>query len=188
MKIRYITPLSLLAITLTAALSLSNMPSSNASNPEEEIGKIYVEFETILNSKNEPEVIMDFLHKTIDQNATFSVEISNNETSNSQKTKSKLTKADYINSYLYGPRMVENYNIEINAEVTKSLPSEGLWMYRTTFIETGNIKDINNLNAKPRPFASITSCDTIHGYNAGKKAISLKESNCVTQISYEQEV
>lgn len=182
-KILTLTALSVLGLTIMGSLTYAE-----SATAEEKIGKIYKEFATILNDQGQPEAIMDFLHEKVAQDANFTMKISNPDEDNGKGTQAVLSKADYINSYLYGPRMIDGYNVSINVESTESLPEKGSWVSRVTFVESGSIKSPYDIKVKPRPFSSFTTCDSVHGFEDGKKNLVVKQANCFTEIFYEQEV
>lgn len=180
--------LTIAAVPVMALTIMGGLTYAESTSAEEKIGAIYTEFASILNDQGQPEAIMDFLHEKVDQDANFTMKISNPDAGQAQDTESVLTKADYINSYLYGPRMVQNYKVSINVENTESLPEKGSWVSRVTFVESGNMRTPYDVTVKPKPFSSFTTCDAVHGFAEGKKDLVVKQANCFTEIFYEQEV
>lgn len=177
------------ALTLAAMSGIFFMSMSSQASTDHAENKIrenYKLFADILNAKAEPEALIDFMHSSISQDAEFLMDISNAEGPSKQNTEAVLSKADYINSYLYGPRMVKGYNIQINVENVEALGDNSEWVSKVNFVESGAMQDIQDVRHRAKPFTSYTSCATVHGYE--DDSFVLIKATCRTEILYEQDV
>lgn len=144
-------------------------------------------FSKILNAKSDLETLLKFLHEKIDSDAKITMKINNPETKDADTIEMNLSKADYINSFLYGPRQVKSYKAEIktlkvdidsNAETIKT---------KDMITESGIMLNPHDYQDKGRPFTSYTSCQSEHTVLESGD-IKLTNSQCQTDIRYEEAV
>lgn len=185
------------AITITLALitglilvaaSLNNA-SATLQNQDivTQIKEDNEQFSKMLNNKNNPEALMQFLHNKVDNDAEIVMNINNPEIKEAGEIEMKLTKADYINSYLYGPRQVRNYQASIKTldvnvdEASKAVTTKEM------MTESGFMMNPNDYQDKGRSFTSYTSCTSKHDVTEDGD-IRLKHSTCHTDILYDEAV
>ena len=144
-------------------------------------------FTKMLNAKSDPEALMKFLHEKIDNDAKIVMKINNPEAKDAGVIEMKLSKADYINSYIYGPRQVKNYHASIKTlKVDVDADSESITT-KEMLTESGIMLNPHDYQDKGRPFTSYTSCESSHVVSETGD-ITLKRSNCHTDILYEESV
>lgn len=144
-------------------------------------------FAKMLNAKSEPEKLMQFMHKTIDNDAQIKMTINNPELEDAGVMEVKLSKADYINSYLYGPRQVKNYRADIQTVNVEVDESSNVVKTKDILIESGIMLDPRDHQAKGRDFTSRTTCESKHTLDENQD-VQLEASVCHTDIQYPQSI
>lgn len=145
------------------------------------------EFTDLLNAKADPEDLLKFLHEIIDNDAEIFLSINNPEIKDAGLIEMKLSKADYINSYLYGPRQVKNYHADIKTlEVDVDAEKQEV-KTKERMTESGIMLNPNDYQDKGRPFTSYTTCESHHAVNE-EGSLTLQRSKCHTDILYEEAV
>lgn len=178
------------AITFTAAILWSQnavMALDPAAQARQEIEANLAKFETILNEKQDPMVLLDFLHETIDNGAEIKMTINSPSENTGAPSDMVLNKADYINSYLHGPRRIQNYKADIQTLSVSVNAETQIVKSRELFIEQGTAKDPMDVNALGQDFTSRTVCESEYNQDENSRLI-LKNSVCHTDILYEQNV
>lgn len=176
-----------MAVLSAFALSQHTLARGSAVDVKGKIVGNFETFETILNAKAAPEVLMDFLHETISHSAEFHVLVENTEIQGKAPEQIKLDKADYINSYLYGPRQIEDYKADIKVlDITLSDDSKAA-SSKEILTERGMMKDPMNPDDYARGFVSRTQCQSDYVMNDAQEPV-LETSVCHTQIMFEQGV
>lgn len=174
-------------IIFTAAISAMKQADATLQN-QEIITKIRdknTQFSALLNAKADPEDLMKFMHETIDDNAEIYLSVNNTDMNQAEALEMKISKTEYINSYLYGPRQVKNYHADI---LTLKVDVEGEQVKTKEIItETGVIMNIHDYQDKGRDFTSRTTCESQHEIVKGGK-LSLTHSKCHTDILYDEAV
>ena len=171
-------------LTIALGFTLTTSAYAGTENTEQKIRESFQNFSSILNEKSAPEELIKFLHESIKQDAEFKLVI-NNPQINSNASEETLTKADYINSFLYGPRTIQNYNMDIKVKNISKQDSGNKWISNVVYIESGDMKT-NYSSAPGKPFTSITSCEVTHILE--KSNPLLDSATCKTQILAEQDV
>lgn len=143
------------------------------------------QFSALLNAKSDPKDLMEFLHSTIDENAEIYLSVNNTDMKQAEAIEVKVSKADYINSYLYGPRQVKNYHVDI---MTLKVDVDGERVKSKEILtETGVIMNLHDYQDKGRDFTSRTTCESEHAIVEGGE-LSLTHSKCHTDILYDEAV
>lgn len=180
---------AIFSVSMMAVAAFHNSADANnwGKNIAKEIENRHQTFEAKLNAQNDPEGLMEFLHETISQSAKITMEIHDDAAPIDQPLAHKLDKADYINSYLYGPRQIDNYradlktvDIQIDAQ-TQTVKSEEL------LTETGRTRVPPGVKGKAQDFTSRTECESIHGLD-DNDALVLMYSKCETDIIVDQAI
>lgn len=184
-SLKHIAAFTILGTALGVSLASAKEPAQ--IDKAEEIKSYYAAFENILNEKGNPEKLMDFLHKSVSQDAKFSLEVHNPD-QNQAAPDMILDKAEYINSYLYGPRQIRNYKVQIKTMNVEWDEKAQAGTSKEIFLERGlTINPKDPLHSRGRAFTSQTSCTSVHGLNDQDQLV-VKNSACKTEIFYEQEV
>ena len=144
-------------------------------------------FTKMLNAKSNPEALLQFLHNKVDNDAQIVMSINNPEIKEAGDIEMKLTKADYINSYLYGPRQVKNYQASIKTLEVDVDTDNSAVKTKERLTESGMMLNPNDYQDKGRPFTSYTTCESQHSVDE-EGDIKLKSSKCHTDILYEEAV
>ena len=143
------------------------------------------QFSALLNAKSDPEDLMKFMHESIDENAEIYLSVNNTDMKQAEALEVKVSKSEYINSYLYGPRQVKNYHVDI---MTLKVDVEGEQVKTKEILtETGIIMNLHDYQDKGRDFTSRTTCESQHEIVKGGK-LSLTHSKCHTDILYDEAV
>lgn len=144
-------------------------------------------FAEILNAKDDPEVLMEFLHNKVDHAAKIEMSINNPDINDAGPIKVNLGKADYINSYLYGPRQVKNYQASIKTVKIDVASDKQTVQTQEVMTESGIMLNPHDFQDEGRPFTSYTNCESEHNVS-DKGEVTLKSSKCHTDILYEEAV
>lgn len=176
-----------LFITISVGLCAYGHASAHQNNEDgfaTTIETHYKKFETMLNTQATPETMIEFLHNAIDNNAKIHMVISNHDTANTDKTEIEISKADYINSYLYGPRQIGNYHADVKVSDIKINKQNKTASATETLTETGYVQNPKNYEDKGDEFTSQTVCTSHYSFDKNQAPV-LKASNCKTDISSE---
>lgn len=178
-----------LVISIIAIAGTLNKAAAKLQNQDivEKIQQDNAKFTKILNAKADPEALMEFLHNKLDNDAKIEMSINNSEMKDAGVIEMKLSKADYINSYIYGPRQVKNYHASIKTiEIDVASDKENVTT-KEMMIESGIMLNPHDYQEQGRPFTSYTSCES--QYNVTEDGnVMLKTSKCHTDILYEEAV
>lgn len=189
MRLVLILFLSVLCLIVMAALQFGPNAANAAIDAEDRIAANFKTFETLLNEGDAPEKLMTFLHETISNEAEFRVRISNEAAAGQGQGANDVTlnKADYINSYLYGPRQVEDYQAQIEVlDITMDKGSQRAHS-QEVLVERGYMRNPAKPNDYSQGFVSRTACQSEYTINAKQKPV-LEKSVCKTDIAFEQGV
>ncbi len=171
---------------LALALSQPANGTTKTKDVETRISQDFEQFESLLNQKQNPEALVEFLHSIIDQDAKFEMTVRDYQDRNAQSTKMVLGKADFINSYLYGPLQVANYKADFKTlKVSKN--GDNTLTSTAIFTERGRMLDAQDPTKYGPEFVSETVCVSTHGVESDER-VTLKGSSCKTDIIYEQSI
>ncbi|MBL4804825.1 MAG: hypothetical protein JKY71_08165 [Alphaproteobacteria bacterium] len=183
---RYIV-LSICIVISSLVFAPLSTATGNTGNEEltQQVTQDFERFETLLNQKQDPQQLLEFLHGIIDQDATFEMTVRDYQSKTAQDTKITLHKADFINSYIWGPRQVAGYQadfktLKVNKTDDKTLTSTAI------FTERGRMMDMQDPSKQGQDFISETVCVSTHGIEKAK--VTLKGGTCKTDIVYEQAI
>lgn len=174
-------------IVFLAAVGMINQADATLQNQDViiKVRENNAQFSALLNAKANPETLMKFLHNTIRDDAEIYLSINNTEMKQAAPVEMKISKADYINSYLYGPRQVKNYHADIT---TLKVDVDGARVKtKEMLIESGTTMNPHDYQDKGRNFTSRTTCESEHTVNENGN-IALKRSKCRTDILYDEAV
>jgi len=161
----------------------SNAKTNVIAQKVKDKNKVFVQ---ILNAKSSPEDLLKFMHDSVDEDAVIKMTVNDPEQKVPQMT-FQLSKADYINSYLYGPRQIKNYHADLKTTNVEYDHLSHTIKAKETLIESGITQDPHNHRNTGRNFTSQTICDVEHGINKAD-GITLKSSECETHIFYEEDI
>lgn len=177
-------------LTLGACLTALITPTLgfgyNAPDYKAQIQNNLKTFEQILNNPQaEPEKLMEFLHNTIAKDAKFSMTINVPDAPMKGPASHEIGKAEYINSFLYGPRQIQNYKANIKTKDVQVDRTTGVVIAESVMTEQGTVKKKAGEKIFNEGFTSTTTCrsEYVQGENQG---LVIKASDCTTQISTEQ--
>ncbi|NCT41354.1 MAG: hypothetical protein GW778_06820 [Alphaproteobacteria bacterium] len=184
---KHITIKAITLISILTILPISTLNSANAKRDViSQLKENNAQFSQILNAKSDPEILLDFLHNKIDDSADITISVKNPQINNAGAIEMKLTKADYINSYLYGPRQVKNYHADIKTLNAKMDDETNTLNTKEILTESGTMLNPHDYADPGRPYSSITACESQYSVESGQP--TLKKATCKTQIAYEEAV
>lgn len=138
---------------------------------------------TAMNANKQEIPAVKFLHNYISDDAEFEIKVNNTTAPKSVQNQTiEMNKTEYINSYIQGTDLIDNYNFDIKTLDTKYLPEKDIFVSNEILTETGTALNPYNLSEKGRDFISKTKCSTFHRLREGK-LISIG-ANCKTDVSY----
>ena len=181
------TALTILSATLISAAIVPNL--ANANFPHKHAGQQLQDnvkkFEQLLNVQDNPETLLEFLDTTVSNDVTIQMTIKNDAESQ-PPAEVTLTKADYINSYLYGPRQVDNYQAKVSAQIVHIDQDAEVLVSKETLIETGTMKPPLNAKEAPMDFTTLTLCENQYSI-APTQDVVLESSKCKVNIKIEED-
>lgn len=189
MSSKTITIILALVISIIAMAGTFNKADATLQN-QEIVAKIQqdnAKFTKILNAKADPEALMEFLHNKIDNDAKIEMSINNPEIKDAGSIEMKLSKADYINSYIYGPRQVKDYHAIIKTIKIDVASNKENVTTKEMLTESGTMLNPHDYQDQGRPFTSYTSCESEYNVTEDGNVV-LKNSKCHTDILYEEAV
>lgn len=137
----------------------------------------------LLENKTSIQDAITFLHEHISNDAVFEVSMNNETMPKEMLGQSiKMDKAAYINSFIQGTHLIENYKVSIKTLDIKISNDNKTAISQEIMTEEGLSLNPYNLQEKGKPFISTTSCTTLHKLD-GEKAISIK-GKCHTDMSF----
>lgn len=180
----------MLFIALTALMPLLAFNIAQAKNtPQNMQTQIQTNaktLETLLNVQNDPEQLLSFLDNIVSNQAEIHLTI-NNDAHNLEPAKVKLTKADYINSYLYGPKQVEDYKAKIQTQIMHVDYDAKILVSKEALLETGTMKTAPAQKTQGDAFKTLTICES-HYKISTEKHLKLETSTCEVNINIEESV
>lgn len=177
--ITFCTIAALICICMGGAMAREN-------NLMKQVEQTYSTFETMLNEGNQPQELMAFLHDTISDDAAIEVTISNPSAPAGAPDEMTLSKADYINSYVYGPRTVDGYAVQIKTAEIGNDKAQNTVTTRDTLTERGTVKNPMDPQDKGKDFISRTECQSTFAGKDGHAV--LQSATCHTSIAFETDV
>lgn len=184
---RLLTTIFIAGILILSTFASKNVEARNQTQTiEEKVKRTASTFEAMLNAKSDPEELMEFMHNTISNDVQITLIINSPEEKQTTEIERKLTKAEYINSYLYGPRQVENYHASIKTMDINVGADNKTVTSKEIMTESGTIKNPHNYKDKGREFISRTVCNLQRTLDSRDNLI-LQLSTCKTEISYPEE-
>ena len=153
---------------------------------EQKVKDSFSTLETLLNKPQSPEKLLKFLHESVDDTAKIRMTVSDEQAKETSNQNMVLDKAQYINSYLLGPRHIENYRMHITDVKIQDASDPQMLMVQSTQVESGRMLDLYDYNKKGPNFKNETTCVSVYTLGDAQQAV-LKDSACTTKIIYEQE-
>lgn len=183
---RYVL-LSICVVASLLVLAPAAIATGNTGNNDltQQVTQDFERFETLLNEKQDPEKLLEFLHGIIDQDATFEMTVRDYQDAGKLDTKITLHKADFINSYIWGPRQVADYHADFKT-LNVSKNQDNTLTSTAVFTERGRMMDVQDPTKQGQDFISETTCVSTHGIENSK--VTLKSGTCKTDIVYEQAI
>ncbi len=130
--------------------------------------------------KRDPKETINFLHSNISENAEFNIQVNNPMAQTTQTKQSfKMSKADYINSFITGMHYVDKYDVDIKTSDIQISKDQKTATVIEVMIEEGTILNAQNLSNPGLPFLSTTTCTKIYKIEAGK--MQSNQAFCKTQ-------
>ena len=179
-----LTIISFLLIAFASIVSHKVAHASLSVNDEKSVRDHYVKMEKVLSNRRDHEALVSFFHTAIHDEASFEMTFSNPAISKGQQTNLKMTKQDYINSFLVGSAQVHDYSAVVEPLEIKS---EGSTITALSLLkERGYVLNPQDQSALPQYFESQTLCKSEHVEDNG--AIQVVDSHCKTNVSYESAI
>ena len=143
-------------------------------------------FESLLNQKSDERALINFMHNAISHNADIHVSVDRPQTMHPVPESLKLSKEDYINSFVLGPRMIQNYHASITQSDFRYDAAKGIVHVKETLKETGLQPNPQNVNDSGQDFETITACAATYTVTGNEPLLT--SSDCKTVIAFEQGV
>ncbi|MFK7840231.1 MAG: hypothetical protein AB8B83_07860 [Bdellovibrionales bacterium] len=169
---------------IAAALSLN--PAGAKLDAISQVKSNNAEFSQILNAKLDPEVLLDFMHDKIADDAKITISVKDPKNKDAGEIEVKLTKTDYINSYLYGPRQVKDYRADIKTMDIEVDEKTNTLKAKEILTESGIMLNPFDYQDPGVPYTSYTSCEAEYKIESGEP--TLQQTTCNTQIAYQESV
>ena len=162
---------------------LTFIPNAQSASPSgESLKASYKKMEDVLQNRQNPQELINFMHDFISEEASFRVAVQN-PTMKDQNSRAEfeISKADYINSFLQGARFIEAYDVEVRDIKVLDQTDELIWVEHV-MIERGVMKDPKSLKKAGQNFTTKTICRSQHA----PQSYQILDSHCATSVQLEQ--
>ncbi len=144
----------------------------------------YTKLEKLLNDRSSYTEKIKFLHNHISEDALFRLTVTNPTAAQSGKSPvMEMNKQDYINTYIQGPRFVDNYQMDIKTTGFEYNREKHHAFSLDVITESGTMMSKMN---DGKAFVSRTTCRTRHEMQ--QNTLVATASECHTAISFEEHV
>lgn len=167
------------------AMAQDSVIASLSQSSEQNVRQYYDDMERVLSDRMNYESVMKFFHEGVNDNASFMMSVENPSLSDAQKGQSfKMTKQDYINSFLIGSAGVRDYAVSVEPVQVQRVGDHVQSV--SVLKERGYVENTSDVAALPQYFESSTVCHSRHKENEG--SMQLVESACKTTIANESSI
>ena len=175
----------LLILLPTVSMAQDAFIASLRQDPEQSVRQYYHDMERVLSNRMEYDAVMKFFHQGVNDQASFTMTVDNPSMTSAQQGQSfKMTKQDYINSFLIGSAGVRDYSVSVEPVNIRAIGDEIQSV--SVLKERGYVENPSDFAALPQYFESRTVCHSQHKDNNG--TVQLTESECQTTISHESSI
>ena len=141
----------------------------------------------LLNDRQNPAGSTQYLHDHISENAKFDLTVTNPAMPQIASDQTiKMSKQDYINSYIQGPTFITDYRIDIKTTSFTYDEKTGEARSKDIITERGTVQSHRPDAKKGKDMVSTTICNTVHTLKDGKVATT--GAKCHTDVSFEESV
>lgn len=175
-----------LAACATGTYASANSPEQTApeQTAEEKILQSKENLEDLLSHKEKINDLSAFLHTAIDKDAAIMVQTIEPGAGNAAPKTIELSKTDYINSYVYGPRAIKDYRVDIQITDFEFDAQNNVVKTHEVMTESGTKLDPWNYKAPGVQFTSKTKCTS--SYSLKTQTPKLSGSDCKVVILQEE--
>ncbi len=157
--------------------------------PEEAVEETLIQskknLEDLLTHKEKLDDLSAFLDSSIDQDVAIIIQTIE-PGAGSPSPEVELSKADYINSYVYGPRAIKDYLVDIEITDFEYNASQNVATTQEIMTESGLRLDPWDHKAPGIQFTSKTKC--VSSYTLEAQTPKLASSDCKTVILEEEDI
>ncbi|MEM6812450.1 MAG: hypothetical protein AAF549_08280 [Pseudomonadota bacterium] len=169
---------TLVTLLLFVVMTINTPSFSHAGeqNIETLITQKNNEMEALL-SKRDPRETIQFLHEQVKEGAVFNIEYRNEFMPENKADSIQLDKKDYINSFIQGTNLIDNYSVEITTQqvainnnriIAKEITQEEGTMLDPVTLDNGI------------PFVSKTTCITEYVIENNQN-LKTQNGHCITE-------
>ncbi|MCK6418477.1 MAG: hypothetical protein L6Q57_06010 [Alphaproteobacteria bacterium] len=173
-------------LAVLATLTSHSFQARGASVDLEALRGVYQRWERVMNvPRTERAQAIRFMHEIIADQAQFVVKVSNPAFKTADVENLKLTKSDYINSFVQGTNFVDNYHVAFQTlDMTED--GQGGAQAQILITERGIMKDPYALQRPGQAFESRTLCQTSH--NKTEHGYVLTGGTCASTVALEESI
>ncbi|NCO02657.1 MAG: hypothetical protein GW903_00515 [Alphaproteobacteria bacterium] len=180
----------LLTIVTLIGLTIGSSLQTQASTAPDYLALISEKNKTmssLLEDRSNMQETITFLHQHISETATFEMSMSNTTMPKDMLQQNiKMSKADYINTFIHGTHYVDDYEVSIETIAVQPANDGKSVISQEIMTEQGVALNPNDVKEAGKAFISTTKCITTHKIE-GEKAVAV-DAKCHTNTSFVNDI